>query len=460
MSRTNGGGICQTLHETHITIFVLLERSQEANEVRMSLLKKNSSFSFIPRPRKRLSVVQIFERVIALVAALQALIVTVLLIIAAIRSRRVHDEGFPHISLAEGRVGENALQVYCYGKDLYDAMQKAIVGAKETIYLETYIWKDDAAGQEFKTLLAQKAAEGVAVYAIYDVFGNLVVPHEFYKTFSPDIHLLGYQFINRPWQILDPRHYALDHRKLLIVDGKISFIGGYNIGSLYEEKWRDTHLRICGPAAANLAHSFIDFWNRFCPPDQSIKHRYPRRFDPFITIHGNDALHLAFPIRDIYIEAIDRADSTILLTNAYFIPDHILLNRLKAAATRGVDVRILVPWPSNHIVADWISHSYLIECLEAGIRIFGYGHTMIHAKTCTIDGQWSTIGTANIDRLSSIGNYEINVEIYSSELARQMQELFECDTADAFEVTLDYWRSRPLYVKASERVLAPLRFMV
>lgn len=426
----------------------------------MSLLKKSSDISFIPRPRKRLSVVQIFERVIALVAALQAFTVTVLIIIAAIRNRRMQEDGFPHMQLAEGRVGDNALQVYCYGRDLYDAMQEAIDGAKETIFLESYIWKDDAAGQGFKTLLAQKAAEGVDVYVIYDVFGNLVVPHEFYKTFSPDIHLLGYQFINRPWQILDPRRYALDHRKLLIVDGKIGFIGGYNIGSLYETRWRDTHARICGPAAANLAHSFIDFWNRFCPPDQSIKHRYPHRFDPFITIHGNDALHLAFPIRDIYIEAIDRADSAILLTNAYFIPDHILLDRLKAAAARGVDVRILVPWPSNHIVADWISHSYLIECLEAGIRIFGYGHTMIHAKTCTIDGQWSTIGTANIDRLSSIGNYEINVEIYSDEVARQMQELFECDTADAFEVTLGYWSSRPWYVKASERLLAPLRFMV
>ncbi len=137
-----------------------------------------------------------------------------------------------------------------------------------------------------------------------------------------------------------------------------------------------------------------------------------------------------------------------------------MLNQLKAAAERGVDVRILIPWPSNHIVADWISHSYLIECLEAGIRIFGYGHTMIHAKTCTIDGEWSTIGTANLDRLSSIGNYEINVEIYSMELARQMQALFECDTADAFEVTLDYWKRRPWYVKASERILAPLRFMM
>src|SRR5258708_9697433 len=137
VSRTNGGGICQTLHETHITIFVLLERSQEANEVHMSLLKKNSSISFITRPRKRLSVVQIFERVIALGPALQALIVTVLLIIASIRNRRVHDEGFPHISLADARVGENALQVSCYGQALYSAMHEAIVGATETIYLES-----------------------------------------------------------------------------------------------------------------------------------------------------------------------------------------------------------------------------------------------------------------------------------------------------------------------------------
>lgn len=426
----------------------------------MPTVKERGSVRPIPLPRRRLTVIQIVERVIALVAALEALIVTVLLVIAKLRRQRLHEDGFPHIALEEAKVGENTLQVYCYGRDLYDAMQEAIAGARESIYLESYIWKDDAAGQQFKKLLARKAAEGVAVYAIYDVFGNLVVPRSFYNTFSPQIHLLGYQFIQRPWQALDPRRYALDHRKLLVVDGSVSFIGGYNIGSLYETEWRDTHLRICGPASANLAHSFIDFWNRFCPPDECIQQRYPRLFNPFITLHGNDALHLTFPIRDVYIEAIDRAEHSILLTNAYFIPDHMLLERLKAAARRGVDVRVLVPWPSNHIVADWISHSYLIECLEPGMRIFGYGHTMIHAKTCTIDDQWSTIGTANLDRLSSVGNYEINVEIYSSELAAQMRALFENDTADAFEVTLDYWKKRPWYVKASESVLAPLRFIM
>jgi cardiolipin synthase len=426
----------------------------------MPTLKKRSGVQLVPPPTRRLSVVQIIERVIALIAALQALVVTALIVMYKLRRQHMHKHGFPHIPLEEAQVGENRLQVYCHGQDLYDAMQEAIKGAKESIYLESYIWKDDAAGQQFKQLLAQKAAEGIAVYAIYDVFGNLVVPRSFYKSFSPKIHLLGYQSIQRPWQALDPRRYALDHRKLLVVDGSIGFIGGYNIGSLYESEWRDTHLRIKGPAAANLAHSFIDFWNSFCPPGQAIQQRHARLFDPLITVHGNDALHLAFPIRDVYIEAIDRADQSILLTNAYFIPDHMLLNRLKMAARRGVDVRVLLPWPSNHVVADWVSHSYLIECLEAGIRIFGYTHTMIHAKTCTIDGEWSTIGTANIDRLSSIGNYEINVEIYSRELPAQMRALFECDTADAFEVTLDYWKKRPLYMKASERLLSPLRFML
>jgi cardiolipin synthase len=161
----------------------------------------------------------------------------------------------------------------------------------------------------------------------------------------------------------------------------------------------------------------------------------------------------------MYIEAIDKAERSIMLTNAYFVPDHILLEALKSAAQRGVDVRILLPWVSNHIDVDWVARGYFQECLKAGIRIFGYRH-MLHAKTCTIDGEWSTVGTANLDRLSSIGNYEINVEIYSSELAQNMQKLFACDLTNAFELTLNSWGGRPWYTKLSERILAPLRFIL
>jgi phosphatidylserine/phosphatidylglycerophosphate/cardiolipin synthase-like enzyme len=109
---------------------------------------------------------------------------------------------------------------------------------------------------------------------------------------------------------------------------------------------------------------------------------------------------------------------SILLTTTYFVPDHMLLDALKGAARRGVDVRVLVPWQSNHVVTDWIAHSYFTDCLQGGIRIFGYRYTVLHAKTCTIDGQWSTVGTCNLDRLSLVGNYEINLAVYNAAFAQ------------------------------------------
>ena len=132
---------------------------------------------------------------------------------------------------------------------------------------------------------------------------------------------------------------------------------------------------------------------------------------------------------------------------------------LISASQRGVEVRIIVPWISNHRVVDWLTHGYFTSCLNAGIRIYGYNN-MLHAKTCTIDGQWSTIGTANLDRLSAVGNYEINVEVYGNALAKQMEELFKCDTTNAFELTLEQWAKRPWYVVLSEEILLPLRVLM
>nr|HET6902557.1 phospholipase D-like domain-containing protein [Ktedonobacteraceae bacterium] len=408
-------------------------------------------------PPRRFSIRNIVLTIVGLTASLQAITVIILQIVSvARRNRRVG--GFPHPHFHEVCVGDNRLQLYDYGRDLFNAMLAAIDSAQESIYLETYIWKGDAVGQEFKEHLARKAREGVDVFVVFDGFGNTVVPHEF-KRFPPEMHVLSYKGISRPWHLFDIRRYALDHRKLLIVDGTISFIGGYNLGSLYATSWRDTHVRIQGPAAADLAQSFIDFWNLHYTDNVRITRHYPRRFDPLITISGTNALRLTFPIRDMYIEAIDRAEHAIRLTNAYFVPDSILLDALRAAAQRGVDVQVLVPWISNHIVVDWLTRGYFTDCLKAGIRVFGY-RNMLHAKTCTIDGQWSTIGTANLDRLSSVGNYEINAEIYSETLARQMEELFTSDITNAFELNLDEWLHRPWYSQLGERILAPLRMLL
>ncbi len=406
------------------------------------------------------SLLRLVGKVILGVLTLQVLTAAVLIVIAALGKRRKHEVSFPHRPFEEVQVGENALHLFAYGRDLYDAMLEAIDAAQESIYLETYIWKDDAVGQEFQGHLARKAEEGVAVYVIFDSFGNLVVPRTFKSSFDPAMHVLEYRAIRRPWHLLDPRRYALDHRKLLIVDGSTSFIGGYNLGALYATQWRDTHLSLRGPGATELARAFIGFWNRFCPAHEQITQRYHHQFDALITISQNEAMRASFPIRDMYIAAIDEAEHSILLTTAYFVPDHMLLNALKGAVRRGVDVRVLLPWNSNHVVTDWIAHSYFTECLQGGIRIFGYRYTMLHAKTCTIDEQWSTVGTCNLDRLSLVGNYEINLAVYSTAFAQHMSALFTEDTTERFELTMEQWEGRPWYSKASERILAPLRFLM
>ncbi|MGZ3609798.1 MAG: phospholipase D-like domain-containing protein [Ktedonobacteraceae bacterium] len=413
--------------------------------------------SDVIRPR-RFSIKRVLLEILGFAITLQTVVVLVLEIISLIRRQNRHNETFPHLSPEEVVIGENTVQIYAYGHDLYDSMLSAIDTAQKSIYLETYIWKDDQIGQEFKHKLICKANQGVEVYVIFDSFANTVVPGEF-KVFPTNIHVLKYQSFNKPWYIFDPRRYALDHRKILVVDDSIGFIGGFNLGSLYETSWRDTHLRMNGPATAHLAQSFIDFWNQHTPDQDHISQHNPRSFDPLINLRGTSALRLTFPIRDMYIEAIDKAEHSILLTNAYFVPDRVLLGALKAAAKRGVNVEILVPWISNHVVVDWLTRGHFSECLKAGIRVFGY-HNMLHAKTCTIDGEWSTIGTANLDRLSSVGNYEINVEVYSKKLAHQMEELFKCDKSNSFELTLEQWLKRPWYANLSEKILSPLRALL
>jgi cardiolipin synthase len=166
---------------------------------------------------------------------------------------------------------------------------------------------------------------------------------------------------------------------------------------------------------------------------------------------------MIFPIRSTYLEAIDRAQHHIYLTNAYFIPDRVFLRALLAAARRGVDVRILIPATSNHIIADWLSRGYYTDCLKGGIHLLLYKDAMVHAKTATIDSIWSTIGTANIDRLSLLGNFEVNIEIYDKDVAQQMESIFLKDASHVYELTLEQWLGRSALWKLGERMLHTFR---
>lgn len=383
--------------------------------------------------------------------------VSAMVIADAWRTRYLMQGWFPTACPLPITIGDSTVEVYTHGEDLFTAMLHAIRAARSRILLETYIWKDDAVGRRFKHELEQAAARGVEVYIIFDSLANLVVPRRF-KRFPPSLHVLAYPVVPWPLHPLHLRSYARDHRKIMVVDGETAFTGGYNIGAAYATAWRDTHLRVSGPHARELENVFADFWNahRAGKLPALPSHR-GRTWDPRINIHRNDPQLLIFPIRTAYLEAIDRASHHIYLTHAYFVPDRIILRGLVQAARRGVDVRLLLPARSNHVLSDWLARSRYAHCLKAGIMVLLYQDAMVHAKTATIDGIWSTIGTANLDRLSLVGNFEVNVEIYDAHLAAQMEEIFASDTVQCHALTLKEWRRRPLLQKAAEAIVIPLR---
>jgi cardiolipin synthase len=326
------------------------------------------------------------------------------------------------------------------------------------VLLESYIWKHDAVGERFKQALYDAADRGVEVYAIFDEFANLVVSPRF-KRFRPPVRVLKYPVYSAGLRFFDLRRYGRDHRKILVVDDEVAFVGGYNIGAAYATEWRDTHVRITGPAVFDLKRAFADFWNlnRRGRHGGPLLLETPSEWEPRIRVHRNVPRLWMFPIRGLYLEAINRATKNVWLTQAYFIPDADFVTTLQAAARRGVDVRILLPAKSNHIVADWISQGYYGELLDAGIGIYRYQGAMVHAKTATVDGAWSTVGTANIDRLSMTGNYEVNVEFIDRSMAEEMERIFRTDLENCERLTPEKWAARGWHKKAAEAFLGPLR---
>ncbi len=395
---------------------------------------------------------------LAIVGAQFALAVA-LTLVDSYRRRGKKPRTFPVSEPEEVTIGDgpvSAVKAYTFGADLYDDMLAAIEAAEHRILLESYIWKGDAVGERFKRALYEAAGRGVEVHVIFDGFANLVVSPRF-KRFPPPIRALKFPVYAAGLRFYDLRRYGRDHRKILVVDDEVAFVGGYNIGAAYATLWRDTHVRVTGPAVYDLTRTFADFWNlhRGRKP-LPIEVDTPPDWEPRIRVHRNIPRLWMFPIRSMYLEAINRASRRIWLTQAYFIPDDDFVGSLTAAARRGVDVKVLVPEKSNHIVADWLSHGYYGEMLAAGIEIHRY-QGMVHAKTATIDGAWSTVGTANIDRLSMTGNYEVNVEFIDPQVANQMELVFRTDLTHCVQLTGRDWSSRPVQKKAAELFLAPLR---
>jgi cardiolipin synthase len=401
----------------------------------------------------------LLRKMLMVVFGIPMLVGAVLTLVDSYRRRGKRSEPFPTTPPKEVRIGEGTVRTYTYGQDLYDDMLAAIESARTQVLFESYIWKGDEVGEQFKQALSDAAGRGVEVYAIYDGFANLVVSPLF-KRFGPRLRVLEYPIYNAGWRFFDLRRYGRDHRKILVVDDEVGFVGGYNIGTPYATEWRDTHVRVTGPGVWDLKRAFADFWNLNRKPrhgNRPLLLETAADWEPRIRVHRNVPRLWMFPIRAMYLEAINRASKNVWMTHAYFIPDSDFVETLTDAAGRGVDVRLLVPRTSNHVVADWLSRGYYGELLAAGVRIFRFTGAMVHAKTATIDGRWSTIGTANIDRLSMTGNYEINVEFIDPDMADVMEQVYRTDLSNSVELTAEEWDRRGAHRKFTELVLAPLR---
>ncbi|MDR0960444.1 MAG: phospholipase D-like domain-containing protein [Propionibacteriaceae bacterium] len=408
--------------------------------------------------RKRLR--RTIATVVGASVGVQLLTAGVVSVVASLHRRQRKPSGFPYLEPMSDEVAGNEVTVYTYGTHLYEEMLAEIERASDYIYFESFIWKSDEIGQEFKDALIRAAERGVRVCCTWDVFANIVVPRSFFN-FPPIVRTYPYPLLKGGIKFLSLKHSGRDHRKILVIDGNVGFVGGYNIGSNYANKWRDTHARVRGPLVTELESAFVDMWNWGAGhPRDLLPEPTCQAWTAEIRTHCNTPQTMTYPIRNMYLEAIRKASSRVWLTQAYFIPDDDVQIALLEAVERGVDVSVVIPEESNHVMADWLSRARYETLLEGGVKIFLYQKAMIHSKTAVIDSVWSTIGTANLDSLSLLGNYEINLEVFDRSLASTMEDVFTMDLTNCRELSLEEWTQRPFYARLAERILRPLSIIM
>ncbi len=358
-------------------------------------------------------------------------------------------------AFAEMSVGAHRLTLLRDGAQAFPSMLAAIAGAQRTVCLETYILRDDRTGRRFGAALAERAAAGVEVSLLYDAWGSSVSWSFLQGLREAGVRTLAFRPIDLavPFEKVARR----DHRKALVVDGRIAFTGGLNISDDYAPAsegggdWRDTHLRLEGPAAAELQYFYLRTWRRAGgePLDERRYTHDGRRPDPQVRIAGNELSRRRRTVTREYRHAIHRARRRILLTSAYFLPPLRMIHALAAAARRGVDVRIMVAGTTDVPAVLLASRSIYGRLLAAGARMFEWEGRVLHAKTAVIDGRWSTIGSSNLDAQSLRQNLEVNAIVEHEGFAAAMERMFEEDLASCEEIHLDRWQRRAWWERAA-----------
>lgn len=370
----------------------------------------------------------------------------------------------------------NRVSLLLDGPSTYQAMFAAMRAAQRSINIEFYIIQDDAVGQEFADILLERRAAGVQINLIYDSVGSFKTKAEYFQRlrdagvqvlpFNP----MGKVLPRRPWQL---NHR--DHRKQVIVDGRTAFLGGINIDNVYssgsasrmgssgsgsgsssigkgdakEQKrsgWRDTDIQIEGPAVADLQTLFLQTWEKQHGPPLARDDYFPQLAPAgktLVRIIGSSPDQHTNPSYLTFIAALTHAEKHAYITNAYFVPDPQLLDALKQAAGRGVDVRLVLPSATDSRAAAYAAHSHYTELLRAGVRIYERQAALLHAKTAVIDGVWSRVGSTNLDWRSAVDNDELDAVIIGREFADAMLRTYAMDQARSDEIKLEKWLHRP-----------------
>jgi cardiolipin synthase len=377
-----------------------------------------------------------------------------------------------HVAIEEAAVNSplvigNRARLLQDGPATYKAMFAALRKARHHINLETYIFEDDEVGQEFTDLLIAMRKKGVRVNVIYDSVGSLRTPREFFDHLRDnDIAVLEFNPVNplavrKAW-LLNNR----DHRKLLIVDGHIAFLGGINISSVYssgsasrgkaaaqkngesnEAPWRDTHIQLEGPVVAEFQKLFMQTWEKQGGEplaDASFFPKLEERGGAIVRAIGSASDEAYSRIYVTLISAINAAETQVHITNAYMVPDEQMLKVLQEAALRGVDVKLIVPSHTDFWAVFHAGRAHYTDLLKAGVKIYERQGPLLHSKTASIDGVWSCVGSTNLDWRSFLHNNEIDAVVLSDEFAAQMQAMFDTDLANSTRIDLETWKQRPV----------------
>jgi len=363
----------------------------------------------------------------------------------------------------------NRVQPLIGGKQAYPLMLEAIRAAQKLVHFEIYILLDDRIGLEFRDALAERAKAGVAVRMLYDSLGSFGLGEDFLGPLrQAGVEVLEYAPLF-PWR----RKFGLnrrDHQKILVVDDRVAFTGGLNVGLDYvplEEGgagWYDVHARVEGPAVHDLAVIFRKTWHKrggtpFAPPGRPP----PALPKDGISASGvqvisNVMLRSRSHMRHAYLRAIKRADWTISLMNAYFIPDRGLRRAFARAVRRGVSVRVIVPSTNDVQAVRYASRYLYARLMRAGVRIFEWPGAMMHAKSGVIDGVWSTIGSYNLDRRSYLHNLEVGLVVIDAAVGEELGREFESQLARCKEVLPGPWEARSWWEKTKEWVFYGFRY--